>query len=232
MSRWEGSMKVEVEKKTTQKQLIYQKRKKSWLIEAGSKDAARPMYRTANCCIGGCQFTLAKLWEYLCTLQSRVTPHLHGYFHLGELYSSWKRYIWSQKPWLHVQTIYQWCLNQPWKHWEKTPCGKKKGAKTEDPSPSQMSGTRSASHRGPGMIMFQSPHQSQEASQKEKGMVRNCIIYLFHCKSGTEPQTLRDVTWTVAEAGEGWWLSLTTGETVYPIGWHCFRWEKVWTVTD
>jgi hypothetical protein len=53
-------MKVEVEKKTAQKQLIYQKRKKSRMIEAGSKDAAHPLDRTANCCIGGCPFTLAR----------------------------------------------------------------------------------------------------------------------------------------------------------------------------
>jgi hypothetical protein len=70
----------------------------------------------------------------------------------------------------------------------------KKGQKREDPSPSQRSGTQSASQRSPGMIVFQSPHQSQEAYQKEKGMVKNGIIYLFHCKSGTKPHTLQDVT--------------------------------------
>jgi hypothetical protein len=59
-------------------------------------------------------------------------------------------------------------------------------------------------------------------------------MVLFICFSTKVEQsnTLQDVTWTVAEAEGGWWLSHTTGETVYHIGWHCFRWEKVWTVTQ
>jgi len=58
------------------------------------------------------------------------------------------------------------------------------------------------------------------------------VLFICFIAKVEQSHTLQDVTWTVAEAEGGWWLSLTTGETVYPIGWHCFRSEKVWTVTD
>ncbi len=58
------------------------------------------------------------------------------------------------------------------------------------------------------------------------------VLFICFIAKVEQSHTLQDVTWTVAEAEGGWWLSLTTGETVYHIGCHCFRSEKVRTVTD
>jgi hypothetical protein len=58
------------------------------------------------------------------------------------------------------------------------------------------------------------------------------VLFICFIAKVEQNHTLQDVTWTVAEAEGGWRLSLTTGETVYHVGWYCFRSEKVWTVTD
>jgi len=66
----------------------------------------------------------------------------------------------------------------------KTPSRKKRSKEREDPSPSQKSGTQSASQRGPGTIMLQSPHQSQE------GM----LLFICFIAKVEQSHTLQDVT--------------------------------------
>jgi hypothetical protein len=47
-SRWEGSMKVRVEKKNSPKKTHWSKTKKGWVIEARWRNAAHPMDKMAN----------------------------------------------------------------------------------------------------------------------------------------------------------------------------------------
>jgi hypothetical protein len=136
------------------------------------------------------------------------------------------------EPWLHLQTIYQWCLNLPQKHREKIPSGKKR-SKERGPKSKQNEGNPKCTTKGSwNDHVPEPPPITRSISERERNGKQLVLFICFNAKVEQSHTPFKDVTWPVAEAGEGWWVSLTTGETVYPTGWHCFRQEKVSTVAD